>query len=128
MPSSERPDEYTEYPWPPKITIYSDPNHETRSSVTATASTKSAPGTKIIQGRWGAYVDTNFCSDHDIRDPSHLISDPSSADHTQFTDSLIDARASPSCRSAPSTRVSRIADQNTRRAPSHQCILEAKGP
>ncbi|GMN71381.1 hypothetical protein TIFTF001_052660 [Ficus carica] len=88
----------------------------------------SAPGTKIVQGRLGAYVDTNFCSDHDIRDPSHLISDPSSADHTPFTDGLIDARASPSCRSAPSTRVSRIADQNTRRAPSHQCIPEAKGP
>ncbi|GMN72676.1 hypothetical protein TIFTF001_052049, partial [Ficus carica] len=31
-------------------------------------------------------------------------------------------------RRAPSTRVSRLADQNTRRAPSHQCIPEAKGP
>ncbi|GMN19210.1 hypothetical protein TIFTF001_050907 [Ficus carica] len=51
--------------------------------------------------------------------PSHLISDPSSVDHTPFTDGLIGARASPSCRSAPSTRVSRLADQNTRRAPSH---------
>ncbi|GMN47481.1 hypothetical protein TIFTF001_016662 [Ficus carica] len=60
--------------------------------------------------------------------PSHLISDLSSAYHTPFIDGLIGARASPSCRSAPSTRVSRIADQNTRRAPSHQCIPEAKGP
>ncbi|GMN58139.1 hypothetical protein TIFTF001_027241 [Ficus carica] len=60
--------------------------------------------------------------------PSHLISDPSSADHTPFTNGLIGARASPSCRSAPSTRVIRLADQNTRRAPSHLCIPEAKGP
>ncbi|GMN59082.1 hypothetical protein TIFTF001_028169 [Ficus carica] len=60
--------------------------------------------------------------------PSHLISDPSSTDHTPFTDGLIGARASSSCQSAPSTRVSRLADQNTKRAPSRLCILEAKGP
>ncbi|GMN19213.1 hypothetical protein TIFTF001_046924 [Ficus carica] len=71
-------------------------DHETRSSVTATASTKSAPGTK--------------CRPHSVR-------------------RLPNRRSSlASCQSAPSTRVSRIADQNTRRARSHQCILEAKGP
>ncbi|GMN40933.1 hypothetical protein TIFTF001_010157 [Ficus carica] len=32
--------------------------------------------------------------------PSHPISDPSSADHTPFTNGLIGARALPSCRSA----------------------------
>ncbi|GMN69447.1 hypothetical protein TIFTF001_038499 [Ficus carica] len=60
--------------------------------------------------------------------PSHLISDPSSADHTPFTDGLIGARASPSSRSVPSIRVSRLSVQNTRRATSHQCIPEVKGP
>ncbi|GMN43710.1 hypothetical protein TIFTF001_012902 [Ficus carica] len=60
--------------------------------------------------------------------PSHLISYPTSADHTPFTNSLGGVRASPSCRSAPSTRVSRLADQNTRRAPARQNVPEAKGP
>ncbi|GMN36695.1 hypothetical protein TIFTF001_042494 [Ficus carica] len=36
--------------------------------------------------------------------PSHLISDPSGADHTPFTDGLIGGRALPSCRSSPDSR------------------------
>ncbi|GMN30848.1 hypothetical protein TIFTF001_002999 [Ficus carica] len=84
--------------------------------------------------------------------PSHLISDPSGADHTPFTDGLIGVRALPSFRSSPAsrpeyqtspiasasqkqrarsascTRMSQLADQNTRRAPSHQCIPEAECP